>query len=255
MPDRSPIIIISLVVIANLCADFMLAWNWSTQTPRGGLSEVAYFALLSGQLSAICIWAILRERSSLWVQSVPIFAAIIASLAFNPLDSERLFDFAPYFGVQAAGVVVVMWIFRRSRFWRLRSGIQTDWQFSIAQLLVATTVVALLTFAVRYSKLVNDLDDDTRLFVGLVSGSIALAVTATYLWSLRTHPILRFAGVLAVAIGLGLLFLLSDLFMVMFATVHFLIQGCVLSLFLAWGGILPFDTASKPVSCDRIPAP
>jgi hypothetical protein len=246
MKGHSPIIV-WLLAAATLCVD-MIALRWSHATSYIDYADVAFFALLAGQLSVVCIWAALRRDSSLWTHAAPVLAAVAAAVAFK---HTRFLDFAAYFGMQSATVVIAMWIFRRSRYWQQRSGIETVWQFSISQLLMVMTVVALLMVGFQISSLWNDGGDDAASFFGYVGCSTVLAVAAVYTWSKPVHWLLRLAAVLAVALGLATMFLIGDTFMFAFAAGHFVIEGLVLSVWLTWGQILPlneaYDVAEMPM--------
>jgi hypothetical protein len=234
MRDHSPIIV-WLLAAATLCVD--VALRWSSADSYINYAELAYFALLSGQLSVVCIWATLRRDSNQWTHAAPVVAAIAASVAFK--RNDQILDFAVFFGAQAAAIVVGLWLFRRSRYWQQRSGVETDWQFSIAQLLIVTTAVALLTVGFKRSSLWDDGGDDTAMFFGYVGCSTVLAIAAVYTWSQSAHWLLRLAAVLGVAFGLSAVFLIGDRFMFAFAAAHFIIEGVVLSVWLTWGQILP----------------
>jgi hypothetical protein len=152
-----------------------------------------------------------------------------------------LVTFLAFFGAHAALLLCALWVFRRSRYWQQRSGTESEWQFSIAQLLAVMTTVALLIVAFQSSNLWNDGGDDTAIFFGFVGSSATLGTAAAYIWSRSSHWFLRIAGVVAVAIGLGALFYFTSYreYMVLFALWHFLIQALVLVVWLAWGEILP----------------
>jgi hypothetical protein len=242
MQQCSPIIV-WLLFAANLCADFV-ACKWMHVGSGDYYSEVAYFALLSAQLSVVCIWAGLRPRPNWWTRLLPIAAAIAVSFAFGIADRNRELDFLPYFGLQAVALLTGMWVFRRSHFWQQRSDVETGWQFSVAHLLAIMTVVAVLAVLLRASHL---FDDDVILILAFLGGTVAVAIVATFLWSLHGHWLLRLAGVFTTAIGLSAGFYLSDLlgekYMFPFALYHFLTQAVVLVTWLAWGEILPIKRA------------
>jgi hypothetical protein len=249
MRDRSPIIV-WLLAAATLCVD-IVALRWSYVPSYINYAEIAYIALLSGQLSVVCIWATLRRYSNLRTHAAPVIAVIAASVAAKPND--EILDFAAYFGAQAAAVVVGMWIFRRSRYWQRRSAVETDWRFSIAQLLIVMTIVALLTVAFKSSSLWDDGGDDAALFFGNVGCSTVLAVAAVIAWSKRGHWLLRLAAVLGVALGLASIFLIANTFMFAFVAAYFVIEALVLSVWLTWGQILPLYEANdvadtKPIT-------
>jgi hypothetical protein len=166
----------------------------------------------------------------------------------DPVGS--LLYFVPYFGIIAASLLAVLWLLRRSRYWRLRTGTPSNWQFSLAQLLAATTIVALLAAALRHSELFGN--GNVEVF-GLLIGSIILPFSAVLIWSGRSHWLFKTAGVVVAAIGLGVPFFFTQFgaFMFRFAVAHFIIQSVVLMVWLAWGQVLP-DRDSIDVSGSEV---
>lgn len=237
MPQRS-LIIAWLLLAANVCAD-IVALTWMQPASRAELSEVVFFALIASQLSAVCIWSALRPKMSIWTRVAPVAGVVTSALAFELVDADAAKDFLPFFGLQAAGLLVLLWVFRRSAYWRRRSGVDTNWQFTVAQLLIVTTVVALLAAALRQGSLFNS--GDFLLVAAFLCCSVALAIASVFLWSRASHWLLRLASVLVIAIGLGASFYVEDIFMMWYATVHYVVQGIVLSTWLVWGQILPLN--------------
>ncbi|MCI0332532.1 MAG: hypothetical protein L0228_04845 [Planctomycetes bacterium] len=239
MTQRSPIIV-WLLVAASLCV-CTVALSWvSESSPRSVYGAMVYYALLNGHLSAVCIWSALRTKTNVWTRIAPLVAVIAFSIAFGLVDPD-INNYLFYFGLHAAALLTGLWVFRRSRYWERRSGDQSDWQFSIGQLLIITTVVALLAAALHHSEL--QFDGDHVLLFAFLCCSVALAMASVFIWSRVGHWLLRLAGVLAVAFGLGAAFYISDEYMAMFAMIHYLIQGLVLSAWLTWGQILPINEA------------
>jgi hypothetical protein len=235
MSSRSPIVA-WLLVAANVCAD-LVAMSWMQPATRGELSEVVFFALLVGQLSVLCVWCGLRPTVNLWTRTVPFAGVIASALAFGFIDAGLILNFLPFFGLQAALLLALLWAFRRTAYWRRQTGIQTSWQFTVAQLLVVMTAVALLAAALRNGSVFDSVDN--WLAIAFLVGSVVLAMASIVVWRLPRHWLLRFAGVLAIAIGFGAAFYIEDGFMMWYATVHFLVQAVVLSVWLGWGGMLP----------------
>jgi hypothetical protein len=236
MQQRSPIIV-WLLVAATICVN-LVAYAWMRGTSILSVGTIVYVALLWGQLSVICIWSALQSTFNIWSRIAPVAAVIACSSAFWLIEdvTAKIKDILPYFGLHAVILVAALWVLRRSAYWQRRSGVKTEWRFSIAQLLVLMTVVAILATAMRHSSL---LEESRVLEFFLLSGSVALAVTSVIIWSRDIHWLLRLAGVLATAIGLGASFYLADEYMLKFAVSDFLTQAILLSAWLAWGQILP----------------
>lgn len=240
MPQRSPIIF-ALLIAASL-GSCGVALSLTAEGLRPEYAEIAYFALLGGILSVVCVWSALRPRANFWTRGAPVAAALVVSIAFAHNHPDDFIARLSFFGAQAATLLAALWVFRRSRYWQQRSGMETKWQFSIAQLLAVMTVVALLLVSFQLTNFWQDGGDETAFFFGSIAGSTILAVASATIWSLNRHWLLRLAGVLAVAIGLSVPFYFfteygPDLFI--FMMFQFLTQTIVMAVWLAWGGILP----------------
>jgi hypothetical protein len=234
MPNRSPIIVLFAATISTN----LVAFAWMRATTPLSYGTIVYFAMLVSQLSVVCIWSVLRLTSTTWTLVVSVAAVIACSMAFGLIEdaSTKIKDIMPYFGLHAALLLGALWVLRRSAFWRRRSGIQTEWRFSIAQLLVLMTVIGILIPAMGQSTVFHQGRILTAL---LLAASITIAVASVIIWSCDIHWLLRLAGVLGVAMGLGALFYFVDMYMSLFTLPDWLVQGVVLSAWLAWGGILP----------------
>jgi hypothetical protein len=244
MPHRSSIVVL-LLLACTICAN-LVVYSWMRLSTPLGTGTVVYFALLEGQLSVICIWSAMRSRSGTIGWIAPVLAVIACSGAFALIDaSNGAADILPYFGIHAAFLLIALWILRRTTYWQRRSGIGSEWRFSIAQLLLLMTVVAALASAMRFS---NVFEGEWFLEFGLLCGAVALAVASVAIWSLNLHGLLRLAGTFGTALACGAPFYFSDQFLLMFALVAYLVQSIVLSAWLAWGGILPQSDVSIDVS-------
>jgi hypothetical protein len=234
-------IVLWILVAANLCADLVAIRAAQSGVDHAG---VAYFGLLSAQLSAVCIWAGLRRTVNWANWLLPVVASIAASLAFGVLEGIVTLEFLPYFGLLAALLLATLSIVRRMRFWRDRSGIRSEWRFSMAQLLAVMTLFSLLSVTLRNSTL---FDNELLLVIGFLFCSVVLAVSAAMIWSCSIHWSLRSAGVLAVASACSAIFLLEgSSYTSTFALYHFLVLAIVLIVWLAWGGILPIEHSADP---------
>jgi hypothetical protein len=240
MPQRSPIIF-ALFLMANVCV-MMVALDAARAAPLGH-AGVAYFALLSGQLSAVCIWAGLRMKPNWWTRLLPVVSVAAASVAFGfgAVEFELGLTSAPYFAIRAAALIAAMWVLRRSRYWQRWSGIKTQWQFSTAHLFALMTSVAVILVLVRASGLFVD---DGWLTGLLLFSSIAFSVASTIIWTVASHWLLRLAGIFLSAICFSVILGLGDQLGSIESTLpvalnHFLIQAIVLVAWFAWGQILP----------------
>lgn len=105
----------------------------------------------------------------------------------------------------AIAFMVALWILKRSRFWKRIADHQIAvWQFSVAQILIAMTVCALLITALRRSELVQDVEL-WKFLVAHTMCDVAVVLITTVLWAkLQPWPI-RLAAVLAGALIAGAL--------------------------------------------------
>jgi len=250
MNQRSRITIVWLLLAATLSVDIVML-SRSRLIEFSLYNFLLYFALITGQLSVVCIWSALRPTVSWWSRVAPVIATLLCAATMRLFGSEfGALRFLPFFGLQVAMLLALLWVFRRSKYWHRRSGIRTEWQFSIAQLLFVMLIVALLSISLRYSDILNDEPTVNLLFL---ANSALLSLGATFLWSLRLHWLLRLASVTGIAIAISGAFIFQNegTYLVYFFGIHFLVQAAVLCIWLAWGEILPLktdaDEAAAPV--------
>ncbi len=254
MPQRLPLIF-WLLVAATISVD-AVAFVWAEAVPDYAFGFIAFDVLVLSQISVVCIWSGLRLEKSMWTRFSPFLAIILASLVWG-LFSERHFIgkvgegwsrrvslALVNQGFHAGLLLAMLWLLKRTAFWKRRYDPTAEWRFSIADLLVVFTIVAVLGTGMRLSEVYDDLDWLGWAEVVLMSGSAVLAMSAVLIWSLwRTPWVLRASGVVGVAIGLTAVKLLAERrFPAEHAVViaaHFLIQTPVLIVWLAWGPLLP----------------
>ncbi len=249
MPKRSPVIF-WLLLAATLCVD-AVAFFWATWNPYSAFGVVLFDALMLSQVSVICIWAGLHSKKNIWIQVAPLSGVLIASLAVRMTTDESLTIGLAYYGLHTGMILATLWLLERTRFWQRRSGAVAHWRYSIAQMLIVMTAIALLSTFVRTSELFAG---DAWLNIVFICSSLALALVAVVSWSLSWHWLIRLAVVLAFAIILGAAFSLKhEAYVPLFPLIiggHYLIQGLVLSLWLGCGPILPLTSHSSvaPIS-------
>jgi hypothetical protein len=266
MPHRSPIIF-WLLLAANVCVDSVL---WSLVTGHfdnySGFASVSLHAMIQSQLSIVCIWTAVTERKNLSTLILPFAAALVAALVTAtamsatryepPLTFDSFFvAYLAFFGLHAALLVAALWVFRRTAFWRKRSGVVSTWQYSLGHLLFVMTIIALLALTFRQSPLVGEGGWVNIIFV---VSSVLLTVASVFLWSLSWHWLLRLAAVVGISLSLAGLSVfgfsfnegsLGPILMIIFGA-HYLIQGIVLSIWLGVGELLPI---AGPDSADSEP--
>jgi hypothetical protein len=253
MPQRSPVIF-WLLVAATISVDAVVfSFAEAEPDPYG---FVAFEALMLSQISVACIWAGLRSEQSTWTRLSPLLAVVLATLVWGLFSetnwigkvgkewSVRMSLSFVHQGLHAALLLAMLWLLKRSALWKRRGYSTAEWKFSIADLLVVTTVVAVLGAAMRFTKLWDNLDLLGGADIVLMGGPAVLAMSSVLIWSLwRTHWVLRASGVMGVAIGLVACVLVAERtfytgYPVVVST-HFLIQAVVLIVWLAWGPLLP----------------
>jgi hypothetical protein len=143
-----------LLVAATLAVD-AVALAWLVQA--GPMTRAAYLfdALVSGQLAVVCIWAVFAARR-MWLSLLAIAVAVIVSTALDVwaawMNAQESFGI---YAALAAAIVTALWILKQTPFWRRTvKPAQFGWQFSIGQVLVVMTIVALLLASLRNTELV-----------------------------------------------------------------------------------------------------
>jgi hypothetical protein len=247
MPQRSPVIF-WLLLAATLSID-ALVWTWPDGTDRRNLWKLQD-ALTMGQLSVVCAWSALRIRKPAWVQMMPWLAAVVASNATPAMVfvTSQIKDALMYHGVYVALLLAALWLFERTAFWRRRTGVSRVWRYSIAQLLLTMTIVAVLVAGIRHNQEFNE-----RLFwfVTVLCGYVAVTIAAVICWNSSRHALMKLAGALgaalAVVFAISLAFGLRHLdeFLEVFKYFalslgpYYLVQALVLSVWIGIGDILP----------------
>jgi hypothetical protein len=254
MPQRSPLIF-WLLLAATICIDAVSMLRPAVDPPGSMYGDVAFHALLFGQLSLVCIWSTLSDSRDTAIRLAPIAAAfLVALISAAFIEIRERFSVAfpnhmAYAGLHAALIVGGLWLLQRTAYWRQRTGADRRWRYSISHLLILMTVVAVLAVVVRGSPV---FDDDRWINIVFLGSSVALALGSVYLWSLAWHWFLCLAGVLGLALLLGFTFmlaaagastgLLSPAALAIIGS-HYLIQAVVLSIWLALAPILPATRA------------
>jgi hypothetical protein len=253
MPQRSPLTF-WLLLAATISVD-AVAFAWAEAGPPDNYGFIAFDALVLSQISVVCTWAGLRSEKSMWTRFSPLLAVVLASLVWG-MFSERHFIgkvgegwslrmglVLVNQGLHAAILLAMLWLFKRTALWKRRSDWAAEWQFSIADLLVGMTVVAVLGAGMQLTDTFDNLDWADIATYGCPA---LLAISGVLIWSLwRTHWVLRASGVMGAAIGLVAVVLgaerhlhFATAFPVIMAT-NYLIQAVVLTVWLAWEPLLP----------------
>jgi hypothetical protein len=205
-------------------------------------------ALLAGQVSVVCIWAVLGTNKLLWMPALSaVVAAAFVAAVFQDSSESFLSTCRLYlslYGFEAALLLTGLWLFRGSPYWRRRTESSSGWRFSLAHILLVMTAVAVLASMMRTGPFA---DESKWTNIGFACSVAIMALMSTIVWSLAWHWLLRLAATLgtALVLGCGLAFFtdFGDSAFVMFGS-HFLVQAVVLSSWLGWGPILPRNIGS-----------
>ena len=248
MPRRSPLIF-WLLLATTLVVDIAVISRVASETfPAPFYLQMADDALIASQLSVICIWAVLSSNKIRWVPALlaPVVAALVATtFSDDPVNFADEFKLClSICGLVAAMLVVMLWIFRGTNYWRRRAGVEIRWRYSVAQLLIAMTVVACLAVAMRSGPFHGDTAASDILFVSSIA---ILAMWSAIVWSSSLHWFIRLGAVLGLALLISTFFgPISDFEPTVSIELgfYFVIQAIVLSAWLALGPILPLGAAS-----------
>jgi hypothetical protein len=246
MNNRSPIIF-WLLLAATIGVDAVAMSSSSLNT-----SYLIVSALVLSQLSVVCIWLALTAPRTVVLRVTPFFAVLFAavlsaefSAGLEPFGEYFQFTLT-YYGFHAALLMAALWLLQRTAFWQRSGGAIREWKYSVADLLIAMTVVALLAALMRDSPLLGEFG---WMNFQLAGGGVVLALVSVVAWSRSWHWLLRLAVVVGCAILLGAAFLVIPIvswFYFVFVGTDYLIQALVLSIWLALGPILPVFGESDP---------
>jgi hypothetical protein len=198
---------------------------------------VAFHALVLSQLAIVCIWSAVRGR--LWAASqiAPIVAVLAATAATlldkDPVMSNDFITFVAYYGFHAALLLASLWILKRTQLWRRLTGASSEWRFSLAQLLLVMTLVAVLSSAMRRSPFFLEFKWHT---IASACGFVALSIASLCAWFLVEHFLMRLSCIFGVCVVLATLLRMTDF---SHTYVHYLLQGIVLTIWLDSGVFLP----------------
>jgi hypothetical protein len=230
-----------LLLTATLAVDgVVVAWGYVTTLDRAGN---LYFALVCGQISAVCIGCSLSplRRRWWWVGPLAVCTAVAILTTWLRHDPNEAYqNFLLYLSLwlpHAAILLAILWLLRQTSVAK-RWGYQNDkgsWQFSVAHLLSIMTALAVLLAILRTATEMH------RFWIELaiwITNNVMLAIAALIIYSTRWLRPLRAAAILGVSLVLA------------FATATLtqghpdslevnLIQALVLVMWLAVGEIVP----------------
>jgi hypothetical protein len=251
MLQRSPVNF-WLLLAATICVDQVLMIATFAEAQRRAAWLLV--ALVFGQLSALCVWALFSTSQQLPRLIAPFAFAIAAALWMGLARPRSVPDISfeqmvlVYCGLwltHAAGFMFLLWAVRRTTCGR-RWSYPVDasvWQFSMKHLLIVTTTIAVLIFILRSADLIHE----AWLWVAILivnHGGVALA--CLLLQATQWHVVARLAATAAVALLFGaLLQVITDWPEPVGVN---LIHAIVLFLWLEVGGIMPARGQAKAIA-------
>lgn len=156
-------------------------------------------AWIFGILTVLSIWVVFSPRRRRWVGLMCLVAAVavVAIVAALAIDFP-FWEMAAICGSFVTALTLLLWVVKQTRIWRggLARRRSSKWQFSVGQLLVLMTVVALLVATLRDSEIVRNQSARGVLFVD-VAAKVLLGTTLVLAWARPWHPVLRLAAMLA----------------------------------------------------------
>lgn len=187
-----------LLLAATVCVDVVAVYWLYADTYRAA-ADTLFEALSVSQISLFCIWAMLGSPRRIWAPLVPFAAAAAVVASIEPLNLFRWTDAAAEKGIHVAALMTLLWILKRTVWWNrsISPAAREKWQFSLGQLVVVMTVVAVLMAFLRHA-------DETReiwneILGSFVYGYILLPVAAVLIWRWVPSALLRLVLTIVIA--------------------------------------------------------
>jgi hypothetical protein len=243
MPRRSPLIF-WLLLAATLCTDAVVFSLITPEPSRHSVyASVAFHALLLSQLAVVCIWSAVSARTWAISKIAPVAAVFAATAATlldrDPVMSNDLITFLAYYGFHAAVLLGSLWTLQRTQFWRRLTSVSSEWRFSLAQLLLVMTLVAILASAMSRSPFFLEFKWHT---IASACSFLVLSIASVLAWYFVENLLMRLSCIFGISILLGVVLKVTTDFS--FTYVHYLIQGIVLTVWLDSGQFLPVRSAN-----------
>jgi len=247
MPQRS-LVTIGLLLLTTALVD-VAAFRYMREHTLDDFSfsgRVLYSALFISQINLATIWVTVGPRPSHWRWG----AVVLATLGAVWLSTQSGFrGFSDAF-VIFAGTAVILWLMlwclmRTSFWWRLDGfGERPSWQFSLRQLLLLMTLLALLIVVLKDAHEI--MTANVADVISFMGGSAFLALTAVLMEQTNLHRFVRVGSMFGIALVISALSCLVNStslanFMDAYTAIgsFFLIQTGVLTVWLTLGPIVP----------------
>ena len=109
-----------LLLVATLGFDAVAVY-WLYEDAYRAAAFTLFESLTVSQISLICIWAMLGSQKLIWAPLVPFAVAAGVVAANGPLSIFRWTDAAAEKGVHVAALMALLWILKRTPWWRRAS--------------------------------------------------------------------------------------------------------------------------------------
>lgn len=255
-------IILLLLLLATLCVDAVAAYWWLNANE----SETAFalfFGLMFGNLSVLCVWATHCRRARWLTWLAPFVTGFLIALPSGSLidtggfisKSTLVLAFTGLFWIYVAALLVLLWLLNQTRFARPvgQMSAASPWQVSVMQLLIVTTVAAVILTVWTNSKLLQSGSDVS--WIPWAVNNLVVALTVVVFFSRPWSLIARTAAVAAAALGFGMIFLIvlqlmdQSLGSTGFPFWQNLFHASILLIWLQLGGI---SSRAAPDSSDEV---
>jgi hypothetical protein len=238
-----------LLLAATIAIDAVAVY-WLYADAYRAAADTLFDALVVSQISLFCIWAILGARGRIWAPLVPFAAAAVTVAAIEPLGLFRWTDAAAERGIHVAALLTLLWILKRTPWWQrgVSPAARENWQFSLSQLVVVMTVVAVLIAFLRHADVTREIWSE--ILGAVIYGYILLPVAAVLIWRWVPSATLR---LLATFVAAGIfavkpVVLKQDYWLSTLA--FYLIQAPMLWLWLELGQIVTRPPAATDIGSD-----
>jgi hypothetical protein len=210
--------------------------------------------MIFGQLSTVFIWFVFSPTQPWRRWLVAGLAIAIATVAiwFVEPPNEPITEYLALTAAYAMATLLGLWLYKVVLTFR-RRGAATEAQFSMKDLFVLTTCIAVLTALLGGTNMMHEVGTFITFFI-LTNALIAIA--SLIFWSRSWNWFLRLAATLALAIFAGWCLVFTRRHLAGELEVMSCIQALIIFIWLTFGGIVPNpgnSAANAPMLRDTTP--
>jgi hypothetical protein len=255
MTQRLPALL-WLLLAATICVDGV-ATVWMFEEHLSTATATLFVALVSGQVSALCISVVMRRSGGRLAWILPFafstFAALLMTIANVRFSDGFLSEIVAFMGLMwlhPAIALPALWLLKPTTVFRAMraEAAGARWQFSILHLLIVMTCVAVLSAVLNGSEL--SAQSVVSVFtLALINTALLIGVllAARPKW----HVLQRLAAVSATAIGIGLF---CEATQIAFADKLYFVAYALIQALTVWSWVeLMRPESSDAVSPDAEP--